>query len=159
MDVFPRFEPLDLAPGKIINHAHNDYLEWLFESGLLAVAVLLWGAVLFARHWPRLWRGRAWPRSRFVQIGAGIGVLMLMLHGLVDYNLRIPANMVYFAFLLAIFLRPPEEPEYRPKTRCRRRTARHESAATPVASEPEPAPDGEPRRPPRRNPFMDEDPA
>jgi len=170
--VFPRFEPLGLAPGHYINHAHNDYLEWFFEAGLLAAVLMLWAGVIYVRQWPVLMRGAVWPRSRFVQIGAGLGVGLLALHGLVDYNLRIPANMVYFAFLFAVFLRPPEQPEAKPRRRHHRRATRHPAPeAAPGMSEPhDPGADtgsgsgereGAADRPRRRvrNPFLDDDPS
>ena len=39
-DVFPAFQPLELGHW-FINNAHNDYLEWLFEGGLLAAALIV----------------------------------------------------------------------------------------------------------------------
>jgi hypothetical protein len=38
-----------------------------------------------------------------MQVGAGIGVFAMILHTFVDFNLHIPANQIYFAFLAALF--------------------------------------------------------
>ena len=75
----------------------------------------------------------------------------MLLHELVDYNLFVPANMVYFAFLAGLYLHPYREPTA-PKGRTKRKT---ESAAAPseeglrkVALLPQ-------ATEPERNPFMD----
>ena len=47
-----------------------------------------------------------------MKVGAGIGILLMMLHGLTDFNLHIPANAIYFAFLAAVFFYPQIDNEY-----------------------------------------------
>lgn len=153
-DVYPLFQPLELGRW-FINHAHNDYAEWLFEGGLIAAALILLFLVLFLRQWGRVWTRDTWSRSRFVQIGAGIGILLLALHSLVDYNLHIPANIAYFAFMAGIFFsEPATEVEAAVRKRKPRRTPNLEDATEilplPVASGA--------TTPPReqiKNPFLD----
>src|SRR5271163_2347084 len=54
--VFPAYETL--YDGKIVNHAHNDYLETLADTGILGAACCLWFLVtLFLGPLRRLWRG------------------------------------------------------------------------------------------------------
>jgi O-antigen ligase len=53
-DLFRRFQPSNV-PG-FVNHAHNDYLEWLFEGGLLAAVALLLVLIQYVRRWVALWR-------------------------------------------------------------------------------------------------------
>jgi O-antigen ligase len=105
--VFPAFQPVELGRW-FVNYAHNDYLQWLFEGGLpvAVLFVLLLGLYLY--QWSKVWTREAWSQFRFVQVGAGIGVLLMLLHELVDYNLHMPANMVYFAFLAGIFFSDPD---------------------------------------------------
>ncbi|MBL8253951.1 MAG: O-antigen ligase domain-containing protein, partial [Candidatus Competibacter sp.] len=57
----------------------------------------------YLRQWGRVWTRGEWTPFRFAQVGAGIALLLLMLHGLTDFNLRIPANAVFAAFLAAVF--------------------------------------------------------
>jgi len=84
------------------DHAHNDYLEILSDSGMigfacLAVVVLigLWQAVKAIRY----------RRSSFVR-GMGfagfMGTLSILIHSSVDFNLQIPANAMLFIAMLAI---------------------------------------------------------
>lgn len=100
-DVFRRFQPDDV--GRFVNHAHNDYVEFLFEGGLVAALILLLFLYAFLRRWPQLLRDPHWDTFRFIQVGAGVGLLLLSLHGITDYNWHIPGNAVYFAFLGALF--------------------------------------------------------
>jgi O-antigen ligase len=123
-DVFYAFQPLELGEWWI-DYAHNDYLQWLFEGGVAAALLGLFLLTLYAWQWRRVWTSETWSRFRFVQVGAGIGILLMLLHTFVDFNLHIPANMVYFAFLAGIFFSPPDDaaPVHR-KRRHKRRTAR-----------------------------------
>ncbi|MBX2803273.1 MAG: O-antigen ligase family protein [Myxococcales bacterium] len=62
-------------------HAHNDWLEWGAETGLVGIAALVVAVVLLAP-----WR---WRPSRFVQ-RLGIGVGGVLLYAMVDFPLQIP---------------------------------------------------------------------
>lgn len=100
--VMRRFHPVEF-PGVTINHAHNDYLEWLLELGIVAGLLMAAWLFFYGRQWGQVWRRGHWPLFRFVQVGAGMALLLMMLHTLVDFNLQIPANRVFTAFLAAVF--------------------------------------------------------
>jgi hypothetical protein len=148
--VFRRFQPGDVP--EFVNHAHNDYLEWLFEGGLAAALVMLACLALYLLRWLRVW-----PREQrctpycFMRIAAGIGLLMMMLHGLVDFNLHIPANAVFFAFLAGVFFHQARQTE--PAHSARQAPA----PRPPVRPGPAPATLPEPPAPAPeiRNPFAD----
>lgn len=100
-DVYWRFQPDSI--GLFVNHAHNDYIEYLFEAGIVAVLVMVLLALVYVMRWPGLLRHEHWSRLTFMQVGAGIGLFLMVLHGLTDYNLHIPANAIYFALLAGVF--------------------------------------------------------
>jgi hypothetical protein len=50
-----------------------------------------------------VFRDRSSRRLRFMQAGAGLGMLAMLLHGLFDFNFHIPANAIYFSFLAGVF--------------------------------------------------------
>lgn len=106
-EIYRRFQPLELGHFSV-DHAHNEYLEWLFEGGLMGAFILLLLLALYARQWFRMRAHTHWPIFRFAQIGAGIGLLLISLHGLVDFNWHIPANALYTAFLAAVFFHAPD---------------------------------------------------
>lgn len=118
--VFPAFQPIELGRW-FVNYAHNDYLQWLFEGGLVAGLLMLLILVLYLHQWGRVWTHETWSRFRFVQVGAGIGILLMLLHETLDYNLHMPANMVYFAFLLGIFFKDADDDLVSVKRRRRQR--------------------------------------
>ena len=90
-----------------MNHAHNDYLEGLAETGLLGGLCCLWflGALLLnalkSMAAPDVSIGSALNLSGLV---ACCGILV---HSLVDFNLHIPANaLLFFASAHMAAVRP-----------------------------------------------------
>ena len=147
---FARFQDLSQA-NYLINRAHNSYLEWIYNGGIVAVALILGFLALYCARWFTLWKRGDWGEFRYVQVGAGLGLLLMLLHETVDYNLFVPANMVYFAFLAGLYLHPYREPTG-PKQRTKRAAASavapSEEALRKVALLPQPSE-------PEKNPFMD----
>ncbi|MBM4221073.1 MAG: O-antigen ligase family protein [Gammaproteobacteria bacterium] len=141
-EVFRRFQPGDVP--KFVNHAHNDYLEWLFEGGLPAAALIAVFLVLYVLRWRQVWTREHWSHLRFAQVAAGISLLLIGLHGIVDFNLHIPANAIYFAFLAGVFFH--REEEHQDVQRKHRPEAEHKQ---------EPAPAPSPPVENARNPFAD----
>ena len=102
--MFRRFHPGDVP--LFVNSAHNDYLEWLLDGGALAGLAIVLVAALIVLRLVRTARMDGWPRDRYLRIGALIGIGLIALHSLVDYNLRIPANAILFAFLMGLLFAP-----------------------------------------------------
>ncbi|MES2937410.1 MAG: O-antigen ligase family protein [Pseudomonadota bacterium] len=105
---YPRFQPAAI-PG-FANHAHQDYAELLFEGGalfLLAALAFAWLAVRRAAALARLALRRVpLDREQMAAALCGLGLLALLLHSLVEFNMRIPANAMLGALLAGAFLRP-----------------------------------------------------
>lgn len=82
--------------------AHNDYLQFPLELGI-PVFVLLAGAVLWVISLAILTMKR---RRSAIYIGMGfsafMGLLAILIHSTVDFNLQIPANAAYFIVLMAV---------------------------------------------------------
>jgi len=96
--VYPAYETL--YDGKIVNHSHNDYLEGLAETGVAGGVCCLWflGVLLFDSL-----RRLSQSNGAFVstlQLSGLIACLGFLTHSLVDFNLHIPANALFF-FLMA----------------------------------------------------------
>lgn len=119
--VFPQYQsfPTNLT----WNHAHDDYVEVLTETGIaggsiILLALVLFGILAFRNLGERLKDARGW-----VQLGAALGCFGLLVHSFADFNLRIPANAAWFAVCAALSTMPivprtTEEP-------IRRHRARH----------------------------------
>ena len=69
---YPAYALFDI--GLVVNHAHNDWAEWLVEGGAPFLAFLLSVA--------------AWAVAPAVRSIWGIGVLSVFLHALVDYPMQ-----------------------------------------------------------------------
>ena len=147
--VFRRFHPGNIP--EFVNHAHNDYLEWLFEGGLAAAVLMIGFLALYLLRWRKIWpREDYCPPYGFMRISAGIGLLLIGLHGMIDFNLHIPANAVYFAFLAGVFFH--QASPAKPENSARAQKIRPDPA-------PKPAPVKIPEPPAAatdiRNPFAD----
>ena len=116
--VYPPYETL--YDGKIVNHSHNDYLEVLAETGVLGGICCAWfiGALFF--------RGLRFLQSdndsfaNTLRLCGWTACWGLMVHSLVDFNLRIPANLLLF--LLMSLLATTEIQQEAP---VRSRSSRH----------------------------------
>ncbi len=96
--VFPQYE--SLYDGKVVNHAHNDYLEGLAETGILGgLCCAGFLEILFFESIRRLPpRNRAFAAA--VHLSGLVACVGFLVHSLVDFNLHIPGNALLF-FLLA----------------------------------------------------------
>lgn len=129
---FPPVQPM-LFGGRFPNNAHNDYLEWISDAGLVAMLLILAGIALYLYQWTRVYVRGEWSCPRFLQAGAGVGLLVLGLHEIVDYNLAIPANQAVFAVLAGLFFMPPDSIEAGTERRRKhRRTPDLEPAPAPL---------------------------
>jgi len=84
------------------DHAHNDYIQFAIEFGLLGSLPLL-GFVLLALWFAlkALWLRESVYRSG-VGFGAAMGIIALLIHSSADFNLQIPANSATFVVLCGI---------------------------------------------------------
>ena len=97
---FQRFPGSDVRAN--FDHAHNDYLQFLIEFGVvgtlllgLFVMIALAYAVRAMAHHEALFQSG-------VGLGAAMGIVALLIHSWADFNLQIPANAATFITLCAI---------------------------------------------------------
>ena len=100
-------------------HAHGDYLELLAEYGIAgeALALLFLGTHLASglrgirQIASRRLRGTIEPRSDTLAVGLGgvVAVCALAVHSVVDFNMHIPGNALFFAFLFGTLANPGTE--------------------------------------------------
>jgi O-antigen ligase len=99
-DVFPRYETL--YDGNVVEHAHNDYMEALAETGTIGGALCTAFLVLFFRQtWVRLVQAKSSMALAF-HLGAGVACCGMLVHSLVDFNLHIPSNALLFLLQAAM---------------------------------------------------------
>jgi len=97
---YPQYRSSDVSG--FYDHAHNDYVEFLATFGALGslplaasvlLAMIVAVRVLIKRH-DRLARGAAFAVT--------MGVVSLLIHSTVDFNLHIPSNALLFVVVLAM---------------------------------------------------------
>ncbi len=100
--VFPLYKISMIKPLRF-EESHNDYLQILSETGLLGFLLIMLALVLFflssVRNLARLSSEQDHLRL-FLLLGALTGILSILIHSFVDFNLQIPSNALYFTFLI-----------------------------------------------------------
>jgi len=101
---FPTVYPLyrSFSTDLFVNQAHNDIAQLMVETGLLGLALVVWFLVLVYRRglaraqgWMASWKGAG-------ALAALTGVTGMLVHSAFDFNLRIPANALFFCVLCGV---------------------------------------------------------
>ena len=98
--VFPRYRGADIV--NYYREAHNDYLQFAAEGGLIGLGLL--GLIVAASLLAALsaQQRRRDPLMRGISFAAIMGIIAILIHSSVDFNLQIPANAATFVVLLAL---------------------------------------------------------
>jgi len=124
-NAYPRYQ--SFASDLWIDHAHNDYVEALAETGVPGALLMLAALALFLRiafcpglRDPELRTSNSEPRvptpdprlptqdprppspGSWIRLGAALGCCGMLVHSFFDFNLHIPANAAWFAVLAGI---------------------------------------------------------
>lgn len=96
------------------DRAHNDYLQLVWETGVVGSVLVLAGSVVFLRRywWPAL-RARG-EQDSLLRVGLAVSFLSIALHSLIDFNLQIGSNAFLFTLLAGILVALHRLPDERP---------------------------------------------
>ena len=85
--------------------AHNDYLHFISETGLLLIPIIIWLTfALYKRGFEKMKNPSRLVRG--TTLGAMTGITAILIHSIADFNLHIPANAILFTVLAAIVAAP-----------------------------------------------------
>ena len=99
--VYAKYEPLAAVTSAYVNHAHNDYLELVLETGIAGLSIILMAvAVLLAN----VIRHKSWNKIDLVVVSQWI-VFLVLAHSIVDYPMRTQAFAAVFGLFAAIMLK------------------------------------------------------
>lgn len=101
-EAFPLYRPPVIPANRLVDFAHNDYLQLLAETGLAGLLVLGWALLGLGAFVLRRWALRRDPFARGLTMG-GLGALAAVaVHSATDFGLHIPANALLVAALGAL---------------------------------------------------------
>jgi O-antigen ligase len=101
---YPKYQTF--SDDKLINHAHNDYLETLSDTGIIGLGLFLFLLVAVYRAGFAKMRERADEEGRVLTLAALAGMSALLAHSFVDFNLHVPANAAIFFVLCSAVATP-----------------------------------------------------
>lgn len=87
--------------GKYFVHAHNDYIEIASNYGIIGLACFAAFVVAVLASFRR-YRTRHEPYCIYLFLGAVTGLAAFLAHSIVEFNLQIGANTLYFFFLASL---------------------------------------------------------
>ena len=97
IDMFHLYSPAPVQ--SIYDHAHNDYLEYLLETGTIGMTLLLtFAGLLFAPFAKADFHGK----RGMIRIAVISSVFSMMIHSIFDFNLHILSNLLLFAVVLGM---------------------------------------------------------
>jgi len=111
---YERFAPRTLLGEFYVNHAHNDWLELWLTGGIPAIVLMIGFLAWLIASIFRLWKNGE-PEGPVLDLvlaqAASVVVVLLLLHSIVDFPLRIAAVTVLFAIACAYMI-PGRKIEY-----------------------------------------------
>jgi len=102
ISIYPTYR--SITAGAVADHAHNDYVELLTDSGAAGTFFFFWflTGVVFRSY--RTFLTRKDPFLIHLFSGCLAGVFSLLFHSFTDFNLHIGSNGLYFFFLLGLLV-------------------------------------------------------
>jgi O-antigen ligase/predicted Zn-dependent protease len=107
-EIFPHYQSAPFNRYSFWNAAHNDFLQFATETGILGVVLLVWFWWQLALY---LMRARSMLPPRIVPIYAAFvtGMVVMSVHELAEFSFRITPNAVLFCLLAGFALRMARE--------------------------------------------------
>ena len=98
--VYKGYEDPEALSYRYVNHAHNDYLEAMYEAGALACLLFAWLVVLLI-HWMRLAMAQGAESTRQA-IAIALSLSFIAAGSILDYPARTPLIATFTVIVLAI---------------------------------------------------------
>lgn len=103
-EVYQTVAALDVVGTHAVNNAHNDYLELMLEGGLIAVIQFVLFLGFMVATAVKLWRLAQQGGDIALGAASWAAIMIIMLHSVLDYPLRMLSMMAVFGFLCGTLL-------------------------------------------------------
>jgi O-antigen ligase len=117
--VYPEFR--SFYTNFFVNEAHDDYVQFLVETGAIGFAILLWFVWGMYRNALKKLENWTTDINGSIAMTCMLGCTGILVHSFLDFNLQIPANAAWF-YVLAIVAASPHAVEVRQRVRRLRRS-------------------------------------
>jgi len=97
---YPRYQ--SVFPEGVIQHAHNDFVELMAETGIVGLMLALVGLQIFFATAFRKVKLKFDHLADWIRLGSAVGCCGVLAHSFTDFNLHIPANAAWFVACMAI---------------------------------------------------------
>jgi len=104
-EIYPQFR--SFYTNLDIDKAHNDYLQFLVETGAVGCGIIIWFLLSIFRAAIAKLRASPTDLNAETALAALLGVTGILVHSFVDFNLQIPANATLFFVLGAVAAMEP----------------------------------------------------
>ena len=98
--VFPKYKTIKAQ--KLYDHAHNDYLELVSDTGFTGFIIVIAGVIYYLFIVVKIWLRRKNSFVRGITVGCFGGIAYIIIHSLTDFNLHIPANALHLSIITGI---------------------------------------------------------
>lgn len=95
-----QYKPAELGNTAMSKRAHNDYLEFLCNLGIIGFILLMSALILLYIKLVLLLKNTG---NNFIGINIACfsSISAICMHSLIDFNFHLPANAIYFFMILA----------------------------------------------------------
>lgn len=104
-DTYAAFQPQDKIGWAFIQHAHNDYFELLFETGIIGIIIIAGFLYLFLKNLWSIWTQHLDSRLSTLKAGAAIGMLTALFHAFFEFNFHIVSYQLFFSLIIGVFFK------------------------------------------------------
>ncbi len=89
-------------PRLLFDHAHNDYVELVTDTGVVGILLAAGMALVFFWNIFRRWRRKHGLFGKCIGAGGLTSFVAIAVHSFTDFNLHIPANALLFSVISAL---------------------------------------------------------
>lgn len=85
-------------------HAHNEYIQFMTEGGLFGLLLVSIPLVCFVIRFNPVLKNDCDRELRYLYAGIFSGMIAIIIHNTLEFNMRVPANAYLFSFMLGLYL-------------------------------------------------------